>query len=98
MQGLHTGAELEFWPDSDKPIQQAATPPSSWYTQHSVAELERSRVFQRSWQVLETFISVILCRLQCPVLPGETVPLLSADDKQSAVQHSWRDTSASWRL
>lgn len=50
-QGLHTDAGLDFWPDSSKPIQQAATPPSSWYTQRSVAELERSRVFQRSWQL-----------------------------------------------
>lgn len=42
---------VERWPWANSPIQQARTPPSSWYTAHAVQQVEESRIFNRSWQV-----------------------------------------------
>lgn len=39
----------EPWLDADKPIEQAATPPSSWYTSPAVLHLEERTVFRHSW-------------------------------------------------
>ncbi len=38
--------------DPEAPLASAATPPSSWYTQASVLERERERVFAPRWQLL----------------------------------------------
>src|SRR5262245_65572720 len=35
--------------DSGLPIERAATPPASWYTDPAILALERERVFFRSW-------------------------------------------------
>ena len=37
--------------DSDAPLAEASTIPSSWYTDESFFELERQTVFSRSWQL-----------------------------------------------
>lgn len=37
--------------DPKIPVEKAATPPSSWYTNPSFLELELDRVFHRGWQV-----------------------------------------------
>lgn len=34
------------------PVEQAATPPSSWYTSKQFAGVEMNRVFGRGWQVV----------------------------------------------
>jgi choline monooxygenase len=36
----------------DAPLAQASTPPSSWYTDPRIFELEQSGVFSRSWQLI----------------------------------------------
>mmetsp|Transcript_11861 Transcript_11861/g.24944 ORF Transcript_11861/g.24944 Transcript_11861/m.24944 type:complete len:440 (-) Transcript_11861:235-1554(-) len=41
---------LEPWPTSNKPIEEAFTPPASWYTRSDVLRLEETNVFQRTWQ------------------------------------------------
>ena len=36
----------------DAPLAEASTPPSSWYVDPRILELERSTVFARSWQMV----------------------------------------------
>jgi choline monooxygenase len=36
----------------DRPLTEASTPPSSWYTDPRVIELEQRTVFSRSWQIV----------------------------------------------
>ena len=36
----------------DAPLAEASTPPSSWYVDPRIFELEQSTVFARSWQVV----------------------------------------------
>ncbi|KAK9817021.1 hypothetical protein WJX72_008478 [[Myrmecia] bisecta] len=43
---------LEPWPSAGEPIQEATTPPSSWYLSPLVAHLEHRTVFQQSWQAV----------------------------------------------
>jgi choline monooxygenase len=38
--------------DIDAPLESAKTPPSAWYTDPRIAELERETVFARSWQLV----------------------------------------------
>lgn len=47
------------------PIEEASTPPASWYTSREVFELERRTVFRRSWQYA--------CPLDLVTRPGEYV-------------------------
>jgi hypothetical protein len=37
---------------SSKPIEEAVTPPSAWYTSCDFAQLEMERVFARGWQAV----------------------------------------------
>jgi hypothetical protein len=37
--------------NSELALEQAATPPASWYTDPRIADLEQRTVFSRSWQV-----------------------------------------------
>jgi len=47
----HTKFELAKF-DAEIPIEAARTPPSSWYTDPAFLELEREKVFRRSWQAV----------------------------------------------
>jgi len=38
--------------DPNAPLEQAATIPSSWYTDHRIYDLELQSVFARSWQMI----------------------------------------------
>jgi choline monooxygenase len=38
--------------DPNLPLEQASTPPSSWYTDSRILELEEHTVFRRSWQLI----------------------------------------------
>jgi len=40
---------------SSKPIEEAVTPPSAWYTSCDFAQLEMERVFARGWQAVGHF-------------------------------------------
>lgn len=44
-------SQLEAY-DRTAALDHAATPPSSWYTDPTIAELERTAVFGRSWQLI----------------------------------------------
>lgn len=44
--------EVEPWPYAASVIEEAATPPSSWYTSPAVLEAELSTVFQKSWLLM----------------------------------------------
>jgi len=38
--------------DPERPLEEATTPPASWYTEPAILALERERVFRRTWQLV----------------------------------------------
>lgn len=63
LQEQHLAVEAEI-PNLEKklrefkrsvPIEEASTPPSSWYTDPAFAEFEMDRVFSRGWQAVGKF-------------------------------------------
>lgn len=46
--------------DPELPIEEASTPPSSWYTDPSFLDLELDRVFYRGWQAVGSSSSLLL--------------------------------------
>ncbi|KAK9845036.1 hypothetical protein WJX74_009942 [Apatococcus lobatus] len=40
---------LEFWSSAAVPLEEASTPPSSWYTSTAVQSLEQEHVFGKNW-------------------------------------------------
>jgi len=40
---------VEPWPSSGLPIEEASTPPASWYTSKEVLKYEENKVFQSNW-------------------------------------------------
>lgn len=56
--GTASSAVDDFNPEI--PIEEAITPPSSWYTDPSFLELELDRVFYRGWQAVGSFLATSL--------------------------------------
>jgi len=52
------------------PIEEAVTPPTSWYTDPSFFHLELDRVFYRGWQVVGQFYSAQRVNLFSPSFLG----------------------------
>jgi len=52
------------------PIEEAVTPPTSWYTHPSFFHLELDRVFYRGWQVVGQFYSAQRFNLFFPYFLG----------------------------
>ena len=51
--------------DAEIPIEKATTPPSAWYTDRQVLDVERATVFRRSWQAVG--------RLESLARPGDYI-------------------------
>lgn len=66
--------------DPDRPLEEASTPSSAWYTDPRVYELERRAVFHRTWQMVgrveqvaepRQFLTVDVAGEPCVVIRGE---------------------------
>ena len=68
--------------DPNRPLATASTPPTSWYTDPSILELEQRTVFSRSWQVVTRTERVrdagqyISCRVA-----GEPIVVVKGNDR-----------------
>lgn len=46
--------QIEPWPSSGLPIEEASTPPASWYTSEDVMKIEENKVFTNNWIAVGT--------------------------------------------
>ena len=69
--------------DERSPLEQAYTIPASWYVDARVAELERQRVFGRTWQVVGRTDQVQQAgQFVTADLAGEPLVIVRGNDEQ----------------